>query len=128
MWGFIRRTTIPSLLLLGGIAAVVYGTAYRVIPVSEEQEVEKTIVIPSPFGMPGFNDSMAGPGAEGQPQESDNPFASEFTQKVKQTIVVTHKEPEPRLIHEVTFGGVIRLASGELRRTYTGDPPSLCPS
>lgn len=128
MWGFIRRTVPPSLLLLGGLAALVYGTAYRSIPVTEEQEVEKTIVIPSPFGMPGGNDPMAGPGVEGQMPESDNPFASEFTQKVKQTIILTHQESERQLTREVTFGGVVRLASGELRRTYTGDPPSLCPT
>lgn len=124
MWGFIRRTAIPAILLIGAIAALVYGAAMRRVPVTEEQEVEKTIVIPSPFAAPGFDDPF-NPGADG---ESDNPFASEFTKKVTQKIIVTHEEPETRLVREVTFGGVVRLASGELRRTYTGDPPSLCPS
>lgn len=129
MWGLVRRTTLPLLLVLSAAASLIYGAAMRSVPVTEEQEVEKTIVIPSPFGMPGFGDPMGDAGPGGQLAESDNPFASaELTQKVTQKIVVTHDEPETRLIREVTFGGVVRLASGELRRTYTGDPPSLCPS
>ena len=32
------------------------------------------------------------------------------------------------LIREVTIGGVVLLESGKLRRTYTGEPPSLCPT
>ena len=35
---------------------------------------------------------------------------------------------EPALIKEVSIGGVARDASGELRRTYTGQPPKFCPT
>jgi hypothetical protein len=36
-------------------------------------------------------------------------------------------EREPKLVREVTIGGVT-LSDGVLRRTYVGTPPSLCPT
>ena len=42
--------------------------------------------------------------------------------------IVSEAFREARLVRETTVGGVTRLASGELRRTYTGDAPSLCPT
>ena len=38
------------------------------------------------------------------------------------------QEPEWVLVREVTVGGVTRLANGELKRTYSGKPPALCPT
>jgi len=45
----------------------------------------------------------------------------------------TTYEYEPALIREVTFGGVVLVCldesvPAEIRRTYTGDAPSLCPT
>ncbi len=37
-------------------------------------------------------------------------------------------EPEWVLVREVTVGGVARLENGELKRTYSGKPPALCPT
>ena len=48
--------------------------------------------------------------------------------KITEKVIVTEKEPEPKLVHEVTFGGVTLLASGDIMRTYSGAPPSLCPT
>lgn len=37
-------------------------------------------------------------------------------------------ESEPRLVREVTIGGLARVKSGMLKRTYTGSGPALCPT
>lgn len=124
----VRRALVPLLLLAGGIAAVVYGAVYREIPVNQEREVEETIRLPAPFGalppMPG-GPSMD-PGAfPGGP----SPFEPQFiTQKVPRIVKDTKKEHEPRLVREVSVGGV-KLNDGEIWRTYSGEGgPSLCPS
>jgi hypothetical protein len=49
-------------------------------------------------------------------------------EKVTEDYVESITEPEWKIVHEITFGGVVRLANGHLKRTYTGDPPSLCPT
>ena len=36
--------------------------------------------------------------------------------------------PEPRLMKEVSIGGLERDAGGNLRLTYTGKPPQACPT
>ena len=36
-------------------------------------------------------------------------------------------EGEPKLVREVTIGGLV-LSDGVLRRTYSGQPPSMCPT
>ncbi len=35
---------------------------------------------------------------------------------------------EPAIIRDVTVGGLVRLDSGAIRRTYSGKPPSACPT
>ena len=35
---------------------------------------------------------------------------------------------EPRLMKEVSIGGLKRDATGNLRLTYTGKPPEACPT
>ena len=49
-------------------------------------------------------------------------------EKVTEKYVESSEEPEWAIIREVTFGGVVRLANGVLKRTYSGKPPALCPS
>ena len=144
MWAIIKRATLPVLLLFCGGTLVVYGTAFHSVKVVEEQEVEETITIPSPFELP--------PLFPGQPPEFPEPppFLPEpppIVETVTATIREFKKDSEPRLIRESTIGGVafIReenkreedklsifgvtlLASGELKRTYSGEAPSLCPT
>lgn len=36
--------------------------------------------------------------------------------------------PEPRLMKEVSIGGLERTADGRLHLTYTGKPPEACPT
>jgi hypothetical protein len=120
MRAFIWRALLPLLALAGGIGCLVYGIGFHTASVAEEQEVE----IPPPppmFTDPGrlFDSAPGGPAFPGLP-----PFPSE----VKEKVIVAADEPEPRLIREVSVGGVTLLASGELRRTYSGESPSLCPT
>jgi hypothetical protein len=79
----------------------------------------------NPFQTPGSvgpsENPFAGPGA------MPTPLGMKF-QKVTEDYVDSITEPEWKIVHEVTFGGVVRLANGHLKRTYTGDPPSLCPT
>ncbi|NLK40960.1 MAG: hypothetical protein GX298_02760 [Planctomycetes bacterium] len=36
--------------------------------------------------------------------------------------------PEPRLMKEVSIGGLKRTEDGRLQLTYTGKPPEACPT
>jgi len=118
MGKIIKRAILPAVLLTGGIVSVIYGARYRISPVIEERKVEEQITIPQPFEPPPF---MMQPGAFFPPPPP-------IVETVIRTDVVTHQVPEPALIREVTFGGVTRADSGDLKRTYSGKPPSLCPT
>lgn len=49
-------------------------------------------------------------------------------QKINEPYEDEQLEPESVIVREVTFGGVVRLANGQLKRTYSGQPPALCPT
>ncbi len=51
-----------------------------------------------------------------------------MSQTVIERELVSREEPELVLVREVTFGGLTRLASGQVRRTYFGTPPAMCPT
>lgn len=134
----IRRATLPVLLLVCGGALVVYGAAFHTLPVVEEEEIERTITIPSPFQDP----SMFPGQPSGFPQPPPVPGLPPIVEKVITTVRETKHDSEPMLIREATRGGVtfaqeeggfgvlgvILLARGELKRTYSGEAPSLCPT
>ena len=126
----ILRTMPPTVLLVAAVASIIHGAKFHHTPVCEEQEIEVPIAPPEPFASGAFpgqdpfgggpeDPSFGGPPAMGLPPELMN---------VKQTVIVTEDETEPTLVWEVTIGGVTLLASGDIKRTYTGDPPSLCPT
>jgi len=69
--------------------------------------------------------------------DSENPFESPADvtslpgvryETVSEDYVDVREEPEWVIVREVTVGGVVLLANGQLKRTYSGKPPSLCPS
>jgi hypothetical protein len=93
------RAFVALGLALAAAGSLVYGVAAHNRPVMMDLKV----------AMPG------GPGA---PPPGFAPLY--------QTITMTETEPE--LVREVTFGGVTRLPTGDVKRTYTGKPPSLCPT
>jgi len=82
-----------------------------------------------PFRSPSSNETPAA--------NSENPFESHADaavpsgvkyEKVTEDYVDEREEPEWAIVRDVTVGGVALLANGHLKRTYSGKPPSLCPS
>ena len=141
----LRRLVVPVLLVLGGIVSVIYGDRYHSAEVFETREVKQTIRIPTAFGPA---DSISGNspwgvgGAPGQSPAPDEPGADGgpafLTQTITRTLQVPKTLLEPTLNRELTVGGVARLGesdaqslgleAGDLRQTYTGEAPSLCPT
>ncbi len=56
--------------------------------------------------------------------EEDSPDAT--AQHVAETLSLDLREPA--IIRDATVGGLIRLDSGAIKRTYSGKPPSACPT
>jgi hypothetical protein len=109
---------------------VVYGATRHRIPVVQEREEEVSIPVPTPFGFgplgPDGQPLPPGPEAPGMPPIWQPP--PQFAKVIKKTIVTT-EESEPKVIREVSVGGVTLAASGEIHRTYSGDAgPALCPT
>ncbi len=126
-----RQAIVPlSLILLGG-ALLVYGAGFHAQPVltaQEPAEQGEAAPVPPPPPPPGF-DAPPFARLDGRGDEMPPPRFLEDEPAPAEPTFVTIEEPETKLIREVTVGGVIRLASGELRRTYAlGAPPSLCPT
>ncbi|MHC4406780.1 MAG: hypothetical protein ACYTG0_44735 [Planctomycetota bacterium] len=150
----IRRAILPAVLLIGGIASLVYGTWFHTAPVErgivkntiriEKKTETRKLPIGQPFGQPGVGE----PGIPGMPGvPGQDPYfppgmpvpTIEITRWVasvdKEIENVIRPEWETNLIREATIGGVT-LAAGQLKRTYgpTLDgkgpslPPTLCPT
>ena len=130
MWKSILRALLPIVLFAGAIGLLIYGARLHFVPVSHQEEIEVSIAPPTPFATP----PIPGQPLFGQPGEGPlfvDPFQGApppFLQTIKAKVIVAENESEPTLVREVTFGGVARLSSGSLMRTYTGQPPSLCPT
>ena len=115
----IRRAVLPGLLLIIGLASLIYGARFHHVPVLVEEKSETTVEVLQPFPQvpPPF------PGAQGfeEPPQIRK-------QTVQRTVEVAIIESEPSLIREVSIGGVALNGSREIKRTYSGKPPSLCPT
>ena len=78
------------------------------------------------------NPFAASPEQPGEVPSEEPPWfpdpSSMMFERVTQIELVAHTEPEWVLVREMTFGGVARLENGELKRTYSGKPPALCPT
>jgi hypothetical protein len=123
MGAIVRRAILPALLVIGGLASLIYGAMFRSVPVLEERQTKTTIQIPMAFPPEGPPGEPFPPG--GPPFGGPQPF---LTKTVTRIDLVTVVESEPELIREVSVGGVALLDSGELKRTYSGKGPALCPS
>ena len=108
--GRVARILVPVLLVLGGMACLVYGAGFheRDVLVEEEIELLPELVPPDPFGLP----TGQFPGAP----------------EVRETEIFVIPQSEPDLVREVTYGGVALAEDGVLERTYTGEAPSACPT
>ena len=133
----ILQTIPPALLFCAGIGCLIYGIAYHKLPVSAEQEIEVNIAPPPMYAPPGGTPFDPGHGPDGRqvglvhelamgsPPMMGPPAAAT---KIKEKVFVTSDRTELALIREVSVGGVTLLDSGQLMQTYTGEPPSLCPT
>lgn len=157
MWRIIQRAVLPGVLLAAGVASWIYGASRHVVQVVQEQEEEISIPVPSPFGpgpmgpagepfpggppqeggLPPFDGQPPGQGPIDQPpmdqppMEGPPPFwqPPPVFEKVIKITIVTTDEPEPKIIREVSVGGLMLAESGEIKRTYSGqDGPALCPT
>ena len=97
------RIASAAMLLWGGMVLILFGAGFH----------KKTVLIPEEKKAPPVQLPEAFLPAP------PSPPGAEFTQGV---------ETEPQLIREVTVGGVTLSDAGEIKRTYAGKPPSLCPT
>jgi len=137
----VQRALLPIVMLGLGIASLVWGATHHVLEIYEEQEIEISIAPPpemmepmGPPGLPGGPDD-ADPNVPGEPGFGGPTDVPPFMvgpppelQKVKQTVMISKEEPESQAVFEITIGGLALLETGELLRTYSGAPPSLCPT
>ena len=140
-WRVLRRLVVPVLLVLGGVASVIHGARFHSAEVFETQQVQQTIRIPTSFGPAGPIGGTSPWGIGGEPGSAPSPDEGGpafITQTITRTVQVPKTLLEPTLTRELTVGGVARVAEadaelfdlepGSLRQTYTGAPPSLCPT
>ena len=138
IWTIFQRALLPIALVGGGIVLVVYGAAYHTVTVVEEQEIEIETEPPMLLGpeFPGGDPELGGAPGFGPPGLEPPEFAPPFPivhpppefAKRKVKVLVTEVEREPVVIREVTIGGLALSEPGRLERTYSGKPPSLCPT
>jgi hypothetical protein len=89
---------------------------------SDSEEVD-------PFRSPTANDKPTGDAEnpfESSPDSSNVPGVKFEKRMVDE--VECHEEAESTIVRDATFDGVALLANGHLKRTYSGAPPSLCPT
>jgi hypothetical protein len=113
----IPRAILSGLIAVAGLSLLAYGLAAHTMPVLVEQEITPP------------------PQAEPEPtREPDVPASPFFAQPPPPTppepekVLVAISQPERRLIRDVTVGGLTRLNNGQIKRTYSGDGPALCPT
>ncbi len=118
MLGIIRRIVLPALLLVGGLASLIYAR-FHVIPVLSEEKTQTTIEIP--MAMP------RGSAAAGVHAVRPAAAVSQAS-RGETSIGRNQSDSEPSITREVSIGGVALDESGEIKRTYSGKAPSLCPT
>jgi hypothetical protein len=107
------RVGAAAIMVVLGAAAVVYAAAFHVIPVLVDQA-------PPSQTEPAETPDAAPAAVETPPAQSPQAPAPALT--------ILIGEPEPLLVREVSVGGVARLPSGEIKRTYAGSAPPQCPT
>jgi hypothetical protein len=126
---YVKRIVTLILLLAAGAGSLLYGSLFHQMTVEEEKEREISIAIaiptmPGPGGM-----SFDQPGMPPGDDPMQMPMVSDvMMETVIEKYVESQKEPEWIIVYESTFGGIARLANSQLKRTYSGKPPALCPT
>jgi hypothetical protein len=120
------RLEVAALMVVLGAAAIVYAAALHVVPVV----VEPPAAPPAPSVEEPSAPAAAAPSVEdlfppAPFSEGPSPPAAQ-PEPAKELAAVS--ESEPNLVREVTVGGVVRTPAGEIKRTYSGSAPALCPT
>jgi hypothetical protein len=115
---FWMRVIVAVGFLGAGVFCVYYAANHHAISVLVEEEREVYPPIP-----------------EIDPEElmmmsPEEEYAFLNPDPVIEKVLVTQMFLEPSILKDATIGGVERLASGEIKRTYSegGDIPELCPT
>jgi hypothetical protein len=124
IFGF-RFAWLP--LLAAGVVAVVYGSAYHCIPVSETHTEQ--ISIPDPnWKPPMMSDTLPG-GLPGLPFQPPANFTPVKMLQLTKTVKTTSDEWELAVNRAVTVAGIVRNEHGELfRAAGANGGPGFCPS
>ena len=93
-----RCILAPALLILASLAMLIYGIAFNSVTILAEKETDKTSTQTVP----------------------DDEFPSAQTENIQLS--------EPDITRDITVGGLVRLSTGVIKRTYTGEPESFCPT
>jgi hypothetical protein len=86
-----------------------------------------------PFGDPMGGDPFGNPMGMGQANMSSGVTETPVLNTIEvdpvfELVTTGEPEPESKIVSDVTIGGLELLASGIIRRTYSGEPPLLCPT
>jgi hypothetical protein len=123
----IVKIAISMLLLAAGTGLLVYGTGSRRVPVWAVVMVEKEEMILERVPAPMW-DGPAGPGG----RRPNLPPPPPRPKRVKVEVAEEQEQrcSEPKVIRDVTIGGIARLEDGRLQFTYGPgeDGPALCPT
>ncbi len=119
--GMIIRRSLPILLGLAGVSLLVYGAAFSQHEVFYEEKTVPEAPPPEPPPPPFIR-----PGPGGAPP----PFIKSPPRPPQEAMIIVKPitEREAKLVLEATRGGVTLTKDGKLKRTYSGAPPSGCPT
>lgn len=106
-----KRLLFPTSLAVIGLACIIGGAGFHTQTVQVSKEVKSAVPQQPPSALRFLSN---------QPPAPPKPPT--------QYELVMLDETELQLTREVTVGGVTRMKTGVLKRTYMGDTPSLCPT
>jgi hypothetical protein len=122
-----KKIGISMLLLAAGTGLLVYGTGMRSVLVWAVVMVEKEEMILERVPAPMWDDP-GGPG--GRRPHIPPPPPRPRRVKVEVAEDQEQRHAEPKIVRDVTVGGIARLEDGRLKFTYGPgeDGPALCPT
>jgi len=121
------RATVTILLLVAGAACLSYGVAFHTVPVLPKEDTgEREVPDVPPEILPEDKAEFTADELFGPPSADAEPLRIDLSDGPDAGTEVSERE----IVHEVTIGGLERLPSGRLVRTYgAGEtPPSFCPT
>ena len=130
----VRRIIALVFFLAAGVGSLLYGSLFHRVTVDVEKQREISIAVPTfpgPGEMPFQPQGFAAPGGmppSGGPMQDFSMPPGLKMETVIEKYSEAQEESEWTVVWEVTIGGVTRLANGQLKRTYSGKPPALCPT